>query len=340
MSFSGSTALFTSASGICGGQRVQDEDAGDAWIGVQLAERGDDVVELDVVGEPLADVAVLEALGEPAHVPLVRLRVVGLPDQHGREARPHLGQAQDLQLVGDALTQLLGDRVAVDHDGRHGHPPRASATPYERVAGILPQPGSARATRARGARGTRPRRSSRPRAPRPSRPSCPGSRRPRRSPSSSRRSRRPARPRPRRRHRPRLARHALEAAREDEDLARERLPALRLLRRSVPHRTPAARSFSISARFAASANHPCTLLAISGPISSTSSMSCSDASISTSIEPNAFASTCATCVPTCGMFRAVSNRQIGRSFARSIEREQVRDRLLGEAGELRETVRR
>ena len=76
------------------------------------------------------------------------------------------------------------------------------------------------------------------------------------------------------------------------------------------------------------ANHSWTLRAISGPISGTSSISCSDAAASASSEPNARASTWATCEPTCGMLSATSSRHSGRSLAFSIELEEVGDRAV------------
>ena len=66
---------------------------------------------------------------------------------------------------------------------------------------------------------------------------------------------------------------------------------------SSASRTPAARSFSISARFSSSSNHSRTVAAISGPISGTASISSSLAAASASIEPNARASTWATWRP-------------------------------------------
>ena len=75
---------------------------------------------------------------------------------------------------------------------------------------------------------------------------------------------------------------------EHDRRALERLGARRpALARSSAIRTPAARSFSISARFSSSSNHSRTVAAISGPISGTSSISSSVAAASASIEPNA-----------------------------------------------------
>jgi hypothetical protein len=113
-------------------QRVQDQDAGDPRVGVQLAEGRDHVGELDVLGQALAHVPVVEALCQPLDVLLVGLGVERLADQHRGQARADLRQPQHLELVGDALAQLLGDRVPVDHDGRH----RVSLV---RDAGIVPQ---------------------------------------------------------------------------------------------------------------------------------------------------------------------------------------------------------
>ena len=108
--------------------------------------------------------------------------------------------------------------------------------------------------------------------------------------------------------------------------------------RSSARRTPAARSFSISCRFSSSSNHSRTVAAISGPISGTASISSSLAAAIASIDPNARASTCATCVPTWRMFSPTSSRQTGRSFDALDLLEQVRDRLVLEARELRQLV--
>ena len=105
--------------------------------------------------------------------------------------------------------------------------------------------------------------------------------------------------------------------------------------RSSAIRTPAARSRSINATFSGSSNHARTLAAISGPIPGTASIWSSVACRSASIEPNASASTCATCEPTWRMFSPTSSRQIGRSFDASICVEDVRDRLVLEPRDLR-----
>ena len=87
---------------------------------------------------------------------------------------------------------------------------------------------------------------------------------------------------------------------------------------SSANRTPPERSLSKSARFSSSSNHATMLAAISGPMPGTPSIWSSLAAAMASIDPNAFESTCATCDPTCRMFRPTSSRQIGRSFDASI----------------------
>ena len=103
-------------------ERPEDEDAGDARVGVQLSDERERVRLLDVAGELLADVAAAELLGDPAHAALVRLRRVVVADEDGGEAGRHPVPSQLGDGCLDLEPQLVGQPAAVDDGGAHSAP--------------------------------------------------------------------------------------------------------------------------------------------------------------------------------------------------------------------------
>ena len=89
-------------------QRPEDEDAGDARVGVQLADERERVRLLDVAWELLADVATAELLRDPAHAALVGLCRVIVAHEDGGQARCHSVFAQLGDGSFDLEPQLVG----------------------------------------------------------------------------------------------------------------------------------------------------------------------------------------------------------------------------------------
>jgi hypothetical protein len=95
-------------------ERPQDEDAGDAGVGVELADRGHHVGFLSVVAERLQRVAAPQLVGQSVQPPLVPVGAVVVSDQHDPEADGDPAPVEVVERGGEPRLQLLRHPRSVD----------------------------------------------------------------------------------------------------------------------------------------------------------------------------------------------------------------------------------
>ena len=107
-------------------QWPQDQDPGDARVGVELAHDRERLGLLRVGGQPFVGVAATELLREPLDPPLVGLSRVLVPDEYRGEARSGAVAVNGGELEGGLLPEFGRNGRAVDQACCH---PRESTSP-------------------------------------------------------------------------------------------------------------------------------------------------------------------------------------------------------------------